>query len=77
MNNEEPKVLTRMRLSCCWGDNLNEKELNDVIDYINSLQREIKQLKTDLKEANDNATWWHNRFDAVNRRLEEENECDE
>lgn len=30
-----PKVLTRMRLSCCWGDNLNEKELNDVVDYIN------------------------------------------
>lgn len=45
MNKEEPKVLTRMRLSCCWGDNLNEKELNEVVDYINSLQQENKELK--------------------------------
>ena len=42
----EPSVLTRMRLSCCWGDNLNEKELNEVVDYINHLQRENQQLKT-------------------------------
>ena len=41
----EHSVLTRMRLSCCWGDNLNEKELNEVVDYINHLQRENKQLK--------------------------------
>ena len=38
---EEPKVLTRMRLSCCWGDNLNEKELNEVVDYINNLQSQL------------------------------------
>lgn len=41
----EPSVLTRMRLSCCWGDNLNEKELNEVVDYINHLQRENKKLQ--------------------------------
>lgn len=40
-----PKVLTRMRLSCCWGDNLNEKELNDVVDYINGLEQEVKKQK--------------------------------
>lgn len=45
MIKEEPKVLTRMRLSCCWGDNLNEKELNEIVDYINSLQQENEQLK--------------------------------
>ena len=45
MNKKEPKVLTRMRLSCCWGDNLSEKELNEVVDYINSLQQENKELK--------------------------------
>ena len=39
---EEPKVLTRMRLSCCWGDNLSEKELNEVVDYINNLQSQLK-----------------------------------
>ena len=32
-----PKVLTRMRLSCCWGDNLNVEELNEIVDYINDL----------------------------------------
>lgn len=40
---KEPKVLTRMRLSCCWGDTLNEKELNEVVDYINYLQRQNKK----------------------------------
>ena len=47
--NEEPSVLTRMRLSCCWGDNLNEKELNEVVDYINHLQQENKKLKSIIK----------------------------
>lgn len=40
-----PKVLTRMRLSCCWGDNLNDKELNDVVDYINELEQQCKKQK--------------------------------
>ena len=51
--NKEPSVLTRMRLSCCWGDNLNEKELNEVVDYINHLQRENKQYKAKLIEINE------------------------
>ena len=51
MSEEEPNVLTRMRLSCCWGDNLNEKELNEVIDYINQLQQENKQLKERTNKA--------------------------
>ena len=51
MNKEEPKVLTRMRLSCCWGDNLSEKELNEVVDYINSLQQENKELKENRDKA--------------------------
>ena len=48
---EEPKVLTRMRLSCCWGDNLNEKELNEVVDYINNLQSQLKAKEELIKEA--------------------------
>lgn len=40
-----PEVLTRMRLSCCWGDNLNEKELNDVVDYINDLEQQCRKQK--------------------------------
>ena len=50
---EEPSVLTRMRLSCCWGDNLNEKELNEVVDYINYLQQENKQLKERINKSID------------------------
>ena len=46
-----PKVLTRMRLSCCWGDNLNVKELNDVVDYINGLEQEVKKQKEVIDKA--------------------------
>ena len=48
-----PKVLTRMRLSCCWGDNLNEKELNDVVDYINELEQQCKKQKEVIDKLND------------------------
>ena len=46
-----PKVLTRMRLSCCWGDNLNEKELNEVVDYINDLEQQCKKQKEVIDKA--------------------------
>lgn len=48
-----PKVLTRMRLSCCWGDNLNVKELNDVVDYINELERQCKKQKEVIDKITD------------------------
>lgn len=47
-----PKVLTRMRLSCCWGDNLNVKELNDVVDYINELEQQCKKQKEVINRLN-------------------------
>ena len=46
-----PEVLTRMKLSCCWGDNLNEKELNDVVDYINELEQQCKKQKEAIDKA--------------------------
>ena len=46
-----PKVLTRMRLSCCWGDNLDVKELNDVVDYINELEQQCKKQKEVIDKA--------------------------
>lgn len=46
-----PKVLTRMRLSCCWGDNLNEKELNEVVDYIEDLEHQVKKQKEVIDKA--------------------------
>ena len=48
-----PKVLTRMRLSCCWGDNLNVKELNDVVDYINELERQCEKQKEVIDKLKD------------------------
>jgi hypothetical protein len=67
---EEPKVLTRMRLSCCWGDNLNEKELNEVVDYINNLQSQLKAKEEVIKEAIDklNHPW---SFESGNKRVDE------
>ena len=51
MNVKAPKVLTRMRLSCCWGDNLNEKELNEVVDYINNLEQQCKKQREVIDKA--------------------------
>lgn len=46
-----PKVLTRMRLSCCWGDNLNVEELNEIVDYINDLEQQCKKQKEVIDRA--------------------------
>lgn len=46
-----PKVLTRMRLSCCWGDNLNVEELNEIVDYINDLERHCKKQQEIIDNA--------------------------
>ena len=46
-----PKVLTRMRLSCCWGDNLNVEELNEIVDYINGLEQQCKKQKEVIDKA--------------------------
>lgn len=51
------------------------EDLKKVKDYITNLQQENKQLKEELKEANDNIIWWSNRFNAVerdNRQLKNE-----
>ena len=82
-----PKVLTRMRLSCCWGDNLNEKELNDVVDYINELEQEVKKQKevidrkkyllkeqgAELKELYSEIDKFQGRIDKAIEYLEEPN----
>ena len=46
-----PEVLTRMRLSCCWGDNLNVEELNEIVDYINNLEQQCKKQKEVINNA--------------------------
>ena len=46
-----PEVLTRMRLSCCWGDNLNVEELNEIVDYINNLEQQCKKQKEVIDKA--------------------------
>ena len=56
-----PEVLTRMRLSCCWGDNLNVEELNEIVDYINDLERHCKKQKEVIDKINhyiqENTRW--------------------
>lgn len=49
-----PKVLTRMRLSCCWENNLDEKELSDVVDYINELKQKCKKQKEVIDRVRNN-----------------------
>lgn len=48
------KVLTRMRLSCCWENNLDEKELSDVVDYINELKQKCKKQKEVIDRVRNN-----------------------
>lgn len=64
--NKAPKVLTRMRLSCCWGDNLNEKELNDVVDYINGLEQKCKKQKEVIDKAINNSQYWIDYYTKLN-----------
>ena len=52
--NKAPEVLTRMRLSCCWGDSLDEKELNEVVDYINNLEQQVKEQKEVIDKITNN-----------------------
>lgn len=65
-----PKVLTRMRLSCCWGDNLNKKELNDVVNYINELEQQCKKQKEVIDKAIEllNNPW---SFESGNKEVDE------
>ena len=37
---------------------------------IKGLKKHLEQLKVDLQEANDNITWWTNRFKVVERKSE-------
>ena len=41
-----------------------------IANYIEKLLQEKKELEAEVLEANDNATWWHNRFDAINEQKE-------
>ena len=40
-----PEVLRKMKFYYCWGVTLNEKELKEVLDYIDSLEQQIDKLK--------------------------------
>lgn len=63
-----PKVLTRMRLSCCWGDNLNEKELNNVVDYINELEQQCKKQKEVIDDCKEDIS---HLLDIINKNCNE------
>lgn len=41
---------------------------------IKGLKKHLEQLKVDLQEANDNAEWWHSRFNGL-QNGSEKNDC--
>lgn len=45
--------------------------LDKLKDHVHDLYDENQQLKADLQEANDNATWWHNRWNSEHKQLGE------
>jgi peptidoglycan hydrolase CwlO-like protein len=45
--------------------------LDNLKDHVHDLYDENQQLKADLQEANDNATWWQNRFKSEHMQNKE------
>lgn len=41
-----------------------------IANYIEKLLQEKKELEAEVLEANDNAAWWHSRYNAVNKQKE-------
>ncbi len=63
---------------------MTKDELRKSLDFVNEererLQYDINNLtyqlamkKAELDEANDSVTWWHNRFNALQKELERKN----
>lgn len=57
---------------------VNMRVLDDVVNYIyeaihkdGDLKSGLKELQAEVLEANDNAAWWHNRYKAVKKQLDE------
>lgn len=68
MSEEIEKIIFNLEGCCGMFDYmLTPIENNLLVSYIKELQQKSQQLKTDLQEANDNATWWNNRFNAVSK----------
>ncbi len=54
-----------------------EKEKVKYQQEIEQLQNRITELEASIQEANDNATWWHNRYNAmeeINKQHQELNQ---
>ena len=41
--------------------------------YVKDLLKEIDALKAEVQEANENTTWWYNRFKALHSQKGESN----
>lgn len=48
-----------------------EDEYDRLKDRVHDLYDENQQLKADLQEANDNVTWWQNRFKSEHMQNKE------
>lgn len=43
------------------------KDSPDILEPLNEIDKEIEELKAEIKELNDDNVWWTNRFKAVER----------
>ena len=46
---------------------LTDQQIEFLI-YFGQLKNRVKELETELKDANASVAWWQNRFNALNRR---------
>lgn len=57
-----------------WKEN-NQDKVKDYerkrYEKRKQLKQENETLKADLQEANDNAEWWHNRYNTIVRQLDQ------
>lgn len=77
MSEEIKEILDNLKEWSVEGNlyfEINDEKAKKLYNYITNLQQENKQLKEELKSANEEITWWSNRFNAVerdNRQLKE------
>ena len=71
MSEEDKHKLSKI----LYYSDIHPADTEFINNIIYDLQQENKQLKEELKSANEEITWWSNRFNAVerdNRQLKEE-----
>lgn len=58
-----------------FPSDMNYEDVLPIANYIEKLLQENKELESEVKEANDNATWWLNRYIALEKRVCSRSDC--